>query len=198
MQVIDHYRDVLRRVAWLDALCWIVVQPLGEHLGLDDVLWRVNGGRDPEQRVMAYPPEEALEAEEPVLFAFEGDGAWGLLEFTYGYGLSDQVLATVSEGARVWMASWRVTGGHTVVYAADGRIRARMWEFVFGDRREEDGDPSALAGLRTLLDGLARDDFDGKRAAVFAFTEQTTGVGFDADQLLAENAPVIVLDVPRP
>ncbi|MFD0474657.1 hypothetical protein ACFQ0B_45280 [Nonomuraea thailandensis] len=32
---------------------------------------------------------------------------------------------------------------------------------------------------------------------MFAFTEQTTGVGFDADQLLAENAPVIVLDVPR-
>jgi hypothetical protein len=147
---------------------------------------------------MAYPPEEALEADEPVLFAFEGDGAWGLLEFTYGYGLSDQVLATVSEGARVWMASWHFKGGHTVVYAADGRIRARMWEFVFGDRREEDGDPSALAGLRTMLDGLARDDFDGKCAAVFAFTEQTTGVGFDADQLLAENAPVIVLDVPRP
>ncbi|MEV4289295.1 hypothetical protein AB0K40_27620 [Nonomuraea bangladeshensis] len=49
-----------------------------------------------------------------------------------------------------------------------------------------------------LLDGLARDDFDGRCATVFAFTEQTTGVGFDADQLLAENAPVIVLDVPRP
>ncbi|WP_043639035.1 hypothetical protein [Nonomuraea candida] len=200
--MIDHYREVFRRVGWLDALCWVVVQPLDEEPGIDDVLWRLNGlwglngGRDPERRVMAYPPEEALEADAPVLFVFEDDGGWGLLEFTSGHALPEPVVGAISERARVWMASWRVNGGHTVLYAAGGRIRARMRDFVFGERREEDGDPAVLAGLRAMLDGLDSGDFDGRCAAALAFIEQAAGVGFDAGEVTAENAPVVVLGTP--
>src|SRR5690606_10512672 len=104
------------------------------------------------------------------------------------------VLSELSRESRAWMATWHFNGGYTVLYAADGKIRARMGDFVFPENRVEDGDPAALDGLRAMLDALGPEDFDGKRAAAFAFIEAATGMGLDMDLPEAENVPVVVLD----
>ncbi|WP_240809199.1 hypothetical protein [Microbispora catharanthi] len=76
--MIDHYRNLFNKQQWLeDGLCWTVVQPLNEEITVSDLLWRLNGGRDPEERIMEYPVEEAGEHFLPVLFVYEGEGAWG-------------------------------------------------------------------------------------------------------------------------
>ncbi|MFD1937544.1 MULTISPECIES: hypothetical protein [Nonomuraea] len=195
--MIDHYRNLFEWHQWLeDALSWTVVQPLDEELTVDDLLWRLNGGRDPEQRTMAYPTEAAFDEDQPVLFAFEGEGAWGFLEFTYGYGIPDHVLTELSKESRVWMTTWHFNGGYTILYAADGKIRARMRDFIFVEHAFEHGDPSILADFRALLDSLGAEDYRGKRSAAFAFIEAATSLRLEKEWLDVEEAPVIVLDNP--
>ncbi|GAA2849076.1 hypothetical protein [Nonomuraea rubra] len=196
--MIDHYRDLLQRYGWLgDHICWIVVRPLDEGLTVDDVLWRLNGGRDPEHRVMAFPREEAaMEEERPVFLVHEDEGAWGLLEFSLGYAVPDDVLARVSEDVQSWMVTWHFNGGATVLYAAGGRVRAWMRDFVLSGQRREGGDPDVLAGFRALLDTLGPEDHDGRRAAALAFVEQATGVGIERDCMDVKDAPVVILGDP--
>ncbi|MGP3955215.1 hypothetical protein ACTWPT_04400 [Nonomuraea sp. 3N208] len=193
--MIDHYRDLFQRHGWLeDSLCWTVVQPRDEELTVDDLLWRLNGGRDPEERVMAYPREDALGEDRPVLLVVEGEGSWGFLEFTYGYATPDHIITDLSRDSRVWMTTWHFNGGWTILYAADGKIRARMRDFIFVAHRIEDGDPGVLAGFRAMLDSLGPEDYSGKRGAAFAFIEAETGVGLESDSVDVEDAPVIILD----
>ncbi|ACZ91276.1 hypothetical protein [Streptosporangium roseum] len=195
--VIDHYRDLFECHQWLESgLCWIVVQPLNEEITVDDLLWRLNGGRDPEQRTMAYPTEEAIEEFQPVLFVFEDEGAWGFLEFTYGMAPSDRALTELSKESRVWMTTWHFKGGYTILYAADGKIRARMRDFIFTEHITEDGDPSVLADFRAMLDSLGPQDYRGKYSAAFAFIEAATGMGLESEWLDVEDAPVVILDNP--
>ncbi|WP_181448609.1 hypothetical protein [Nonomuraea aridisoli] len=70
---------------------------------------------------MTCPREEAFEEEQPVFFVYEGEGASGFLEFTHGFAPADHVLAELSRESRVWMTTWHFNGGHTILYAADGR-----------------------------------------------------------------------------
>lgn len=195
--VIDHYRRLFDRHQWLEnGLCWIVVQPLNEEITVDDLLWRLNGGRDPEQRTMAYPTEEAIDELGSVLFVFEGEGAWGFLEFTYGMAPSDRILTELSKEARVWMTTWHFKGGETLLYAADGKIRARMRDFLFLEHIIERGDLSILTDFRAMLGSLDPEDYRGKCSASFAFIEAATGVGLESEWLDVEDAPVIILDNP--
>ncbi|MEW9547158.1 hypothetical protein [Nonomuraea sp. NPDC050783] len=191
--MIDYYRDLLRRHAWLqNGLCWLVVQPLGEEPAPDDLLWRLNGGRDPEQRVVEHPVEASID-EHGLLFVFEGDGARGYLNLS-GLRPSDHVLAGLSEGSRVWMTTWHFKGGHTVLYAAGGRVRASLGNFVFAGHLTEEGDPAALADLRATLGTLAPDDHTGKCAAALAFVEAATGVAVEGACFEEEAVPVVILD----
>jgi hypothetical protein len=195
--VIDHYRNLFERHQWLEnGLCWIIVQPLNEEITVDDLLRRLNGGRDPEHRIMEYPTEEAIDELQPVFFVFEGAGTWGFLEFTYGMAPSDRVLTELSKESRVWMVTWHFKGGYTILYAADGKIRARMRDFIFTEHLFEDGDPSILADFRTMLDGLGPQDYRGKSSAAFAFMEAATGMGLESEWLDVEDAPVVILDNP--
>lgn len=193
--VIDHYRNLFNKQQWLeDGLCWTVVQPLNEEITVSDLLWRLNGGRDPEERIIEYPVEQAGEDFLPVLFVYEGEGAWGFLEFSYGFATPDYILDELSKETRVWMTTWHFKGGYTILYAADGRIRARMRDFVFAEHTVQEGDPSILAEFRTMLDRLDPEDYRGKRSAAFAFIEASTGMGIEAEWLDVEDAPVIILD----
>lgn len=196
--MIDHYRSLFERHQWFeDALCWTVVQPLDDELTTDDLLRRLNGGRDPEQRVMAYPIEEAaLEDLLPVLFSFEGEGTWGFLEYTDGHATPDPILIALSMDAHVWMTTWHFNGGYTMLYAAGGKIRARMRDFIFTEHVIEQGDPSILADFRTMLDTLDAEDYRGRRCAAFAFIEAATGMGLETEWLDVEDAPVIILNNP--
>ncbi|MET9249320.1 hypothetical protein [Nonomuraea sp. NPDC003709] len=144
--MIDHYRNLFNRQQWFeDGLSWTVVQPLDEEITVGDLLWRLNGGRDPEERIMEYPIEKA-------------------------------------------------GGGYTMLYAADGKIRARMRNFIFTRHAIQEGDPSILAEFRAMLDRLDPEDYRGKRSAAFAFIEASTGMGIEAEWLDVEEAPVIILD----
>jgi hypothetical protein len=193
--MIDHYRNLFNKQQWLeDGLCWTVVQPLNEEITVSDLLWRLNGGRDPEERIMEYPREEAGEDFLPVLFVYEGEGAWGFLEFSYGFATPDYILNELSKEARVWMTTWHFNGGHSILYAADGRIRARMRNFIFAEHTIQEDDLSILADFRTMLDPLDPEDYRGKCSAAFAFIEASTGMGIEAEWLDVEDAPVIILD----
>ncbi|MFI7617288.1 hypothetical protein ACIBP6_39300 [Nonomuraea terrae] len=193
--MIDHYRRLFQQQQWFeDALCWIVVRPLDEETTADDLLWRLNGGRDPEERVMTYPREEAFEEEQPVFFVHEGEGAYGFLEFSHGFAPADHILAELSKESRVWMTTWHFNGGYTILYAADGRVRAQMRNFIFTEHATGEGDPSVLADFRAMLDGLDPEDHRGKRSAAFAFVEAQTGMGIESYWLDVEDAPVIVMD----
>ncbi|MFG1972859.1 hypothetical protein ACGFJC_26330 [Nonomuraea fuscirosea] len=60
--MLDHYRALFRRYPWLaDSACWTVVQPFDDELTPDDLLWRLNGGRDPEERTLDHPMETVLD-----------------------------------------------------------------------------------------------------------------------------------------
>jgi hypothetical protein len=195
--VIDHYRSLFEWHQWLeDGPCWIIVQPLNEEITVDELLRLLNGGRDPEHRIMEYPTEETLDEDLPVFFVFEGEEAWGFLEFTYGMAPSDRVLTELSEESRVWMVTWHFKGGHTILYAADGEIKARVGDFIFTEHIVESGDPSILADLRNMLDGLGPEDYRGKHSAAFAFIEAATGMRLERDWLDVEDAPVVILDNP--
>ncbi|MFI7534418.1 hypothetical protein [Streptosporangium sp. NPDC049376] len=195
--MIDYYRDFFERHQWLEnGLSWTVVLPLNEEITVDDLLRRLNGGRDPEQRVMDHPGEEAMDEGRPVLLLSEGEGTWGFLELAYGFGLSDRVLTELSRESRVWMVTWHFNGGYTILYAADGKIRARMRDFVFTEHRIEEGDPSILTDFRAMLDMLGPEDYRGKRSAAFAFIKAATGMDLDGELPVVENAPVVILDNP--
>ncbi|MEV8637023.1 hypothetical protein AB0395_35820 [Streptosporangium sp. NPDC051023] len=195
--MIDYYRSFFERHQWLEnGLSWTVVQPLNEEITVDDLLRRLNGGRAPEQRIMEYPREEAMEESCPVLLVSEGEGTWGFLELAYGFGLSDRVLTELSRESRVWMVTWHFNGGYTILYAADGKIRARMCDFIFTEHRIEDDAPSILADFRAMLDTLGPEDYRGKRSAAFAFVEAATGMDLDSELPDVENAPVVILDNP--
>ncbi|MEU8358212.1 hypothetical protein AB0C27_19555 [Nonomuraea sp. NPDC048882] len=193
--MIDHYRSLFsRQQRFEDALCWTVVQPLDEEITVDDLLRWLNGGRDPEKRTMAYPGEEAGEEDLPVLFVYEGEGAWGFLEFSYGFATPDHILTELSKESRVWMTTWHFNGGYTMLHAADGKIRARMRNFIFAEHTCQEGDLSVLAEFRSMLKGLDTEDYRGKRSAAFAFIESSTGMGIEAEWLDVEEAPVYILD----
>jgi hypothetical protein len=193
--VIDHYRKLFNQQQWFeDALCWTVVQPLDAEITVDDLLWRLNGGRDPEERTMAYPMEEAGEENLPVLFVYEGEGTWGFLEFSYGYATPDPILIELSKESRVWMTTWHFNGGYTILYAADGKIRTRIRNFIFAEHIRQEGDPSILADFCAMLGNLDPEDYRGKRSAAFAFIEESTGMGLETECLDVEEAPVIILD----
>ncbi|SDL35145.1 hypothetical protein SAMN05421874_1204 [Nonomuraea maritima] len=193
--MIDHYRSLFDRHQWLEgALCWTVVQPLNEEITVDDLLRRLNGGRDPQQRTMEYPTEEAYREDQPVLFAFEGEGTHGFLEFSYGYATPDRILVELSRTSRVWMTTWHTFGGYMILYAADGEIKARMGSFIFAEHRIQQGDPNILADFLPLLDSLGAEDYRGKLSAAFAFIEASTGMRLESEWLDVEEAPVIVLD----
>ncbi|GAA0395064.1 hypothetical protein Acor_64770 [Acrocarpospora corrugata] len=170
--MIDRYRRLFEWHQWLeDGLCWTMVQPLDDAVSGDDLLRRLNGGRDPERRVMAYPGEEALDEDRPVLFVFQGEGAWGFLEFTFGFATPDDILAELSRDARVWMATWHFKGGWTILHAAHGEIRARMRQFIFVEHAIEEGDPGILLGRwaeahdEEIRDARARYDATAIRTA---------------------------------
>ncbi|MGI5491480.1 hypothetical protein [Microtetraspora malaysiensis] len=193
--MIDHYRNLFNRQQWFeDGLCWTVVQPLDEEITVDDLLRRLNGGRDPEERTMAYPKEESFTEDLPVLFVYEGEGAWGFLEFSYGFAPPDHILTELSKESRVWMTTWHFNGGYMILYAADGKIRARMRDFIFAEHAIQEGDPCILADFRAMLDSLDPDDHRGKRSAAFAFIEASTGMGLESEWLDVEEAPVVILD----
>ncbi|MFI7444505.1 hypothetical protein [Nonomuraea indica] len=193
--MIDYYRDFFEEHQWLEnGLSWTVVQPLNEEIMLDDLLRRLNGGRDPEQRTMEYPREEAMGEDGPVLLVSEEEGTWGFLELAYGFGLSDRVLTELGTESRVWMVTWHFNGGYTILYAADGKIRARMRDFIFSEHAVEEGDPGVLADFRAMLDSLEPDDYRGKRGAAFAFIEAATGMGLEREWPDVEDAPVVILD----
>ncbi|MEU8104614.1 hypothetical protein AB0C18_12935 [Nonomuraea muscovyensis] len=193
--MIDHYRNLFDRHQWFeDALCWTVVQPLDEEITVDDLLRRLNGGHEPQQRTMEYPTEEAYTEDQPVLFAFEGEGAWGFLEFSYGYATPDHILVELSKTSRVWMTTWHFNGGCTILYTADGKIRARMGYFIFAEHRIQEGEPNILADFGVMLDSLDPEDYRGKRSAAFALIEASTGMRLESDWLEVEEAPVIILD----
>ncbi len=195
--VIDHYRALFERHQWLkDSLCWTVVQPLDEGITLDDLLWRLNGGHDPEERTMDYPMEVAMNEDLTLLYVFEGDGAYGFLECRYGDPLSEELLSKLSEDARVWTTSWQFNGTSTIAYAGGGRVRARIRNYVLGDQVEEETAPGVFTGFHAMLDDLDGQDFDGKRSAAFAFIEAAAGVGVESDRLDGEEKSVIVLDTP--
>ncbi|MET9067201.1 hypothetical protein [Streptosporangium sandarakinum] len=195
--MIDHYRSLFERNQWLeDGLCWIIVQPLNEEIMVDDLLRRLNGGRTPEHRIMEYPTEEAGEELQPVYFVFEDAGTWGFLEFAYGMAPSDHTLTELSKEARVWMTTWHFKGGETLLYAADGKIRARMGDFLFAEHTIQQGDLSILTDFRAMLDSLDPQDYRGRRSAPFAFMEAATGMGLESEWLDVENAPVVILNNP--
>jgi hypothetical protein len=195
--VIHDYRTLFERHQWLkDSLCWTVVQPLDEEVALDDLLWRLNRGHDPEERIMDYPMEVAMDEDLTLLYVFEGDGAYGFLECRYGNPLSDELLSTLSEDARVWTTSWQFNGTSTISYAGGGRVQARIRNYVLGDQIDEETTPDVFTGFHVMLDDLDRQDFDGRRSAAFAFIEAATGVGVESDRLDGEGCPVIVLDTP--
>ncbi|MEU8102244.1 hypothetical protein AB0C18_00800 [Nonomuraea muscovyensis] len=195
--MIDYYRDFFEEHQWLEnGLSWTVVQPLNEEIMLDDLLRRLNGGCDPEQRTMEYPREGAMGEDGPVLLVSEEEGTWGFLELAYGFGLSDRVLTELSTESRVWMVTWHFNGGYTILYAADGKIRARMRDFIFSEHVVEEGDPGVLADFRAMLDSLEPDDYRGKRGAAFAFIEAATGMGLEREWPDVEDAPVVILDNP--
>jgi hypothetical protein len=74
--VIDHYRSLFEKYQWLeDGLSWTVVQPLNVEITMDDLLRRLNGGHDPEYRIVEYPREEAAEKDRPVCLVAEGGGS---------------------------------------------------------------------------------------------------------------------------
>ncbi|MEU6790426.1 hypothetical protein ABZ907_01895 [Nonomuraea wenchangensis] len=194
--MIDYYRDLLQRRPWLeDCLCWLVVQPLDEDLTCDDVLWRLNGGRDPEQRIVPHPVETGADMDGALIFVFEGDGAWGFLDFS-GIPAQDELIAALSEDCRVWLTSWNFSGQSTLLYAAGGRIRTRVHRFHFADHITEEGDPAAVAGLHELLATAPRDDYTGRRAAALAFVEASTGVAIESERFDEEEGTVIILSTP--
>ncbi|WP_433367386.1 hypothetical protein [Streptosporangium sp. CA-115845] len=195
--MIDYYRSFFERHQWLeDGLTWTVAQPLNEEITVDDLLRQLNGGRDPERRVMEYPREEAADENRPVLLVSEGEGTWGFLELAYGFGLSDRVLTALSTKSRVWMVTWHFNGGYTILHAADGEIRARMRDFLFTQYAVEEGDPTVLADFRAMLAGLDPEDYSGKRSAAFAFIEAATGMSLESEWPDVEDAPVVILDNP--
>ncbi|NRQ31476.1 hypothetical protein HII36_06425 [Nonomuraea sp. NN258] len=192
--MIDHYRDLFDWHQWLEhALCWTVVQPLDDEITVDDLLRRLNGGREP-QHIMEYPIEEAYTEEQPVLFAFESEGTHGFLEFSCGYATPDRILVELSKTSRVWMTTWHFNGGYTILHAADGEIKARISYFIFAEHRIQEGDPDIFADFLPMLDNLDPDDGRGKRSAAFAFIEASTGMRLESEWLDVEEAPVIVLD----
>ncbi|MEU8320648.1 hypothetical protein AB0C33_20020 [Nonomuraea sp. NPDC048881] len=193
--MIDHYRNLFSQQQYFEeALCWTVVQPRDEEITVDDLLRWLNGGRDPEKRIMEYPTEEAGEEDMPVLFVYQGEGAWGFLEFSHGFATPDHILSELSKESRVWMTTWHFNGGYTILYAADGKIRAWMRDFIFAEHTVQKGDPGILAEFRAMLDNLDPEDYRGKRSAAFAFIEASTGLGIESEWLDVEEAPVIVLD----
>ncbi|MGW0483600.1 hypothetical protein [Nonomuraea sp. NPDC003214] len=193
--MIDHYRNLFDRHQWLeDTLNWTVVQPLDEGTTVDDLLWRLNGGREPQQRTMEYATEEAYLEDQPVFFAFKGAGTYGFLEFSCGYATPDHILVELSKTSRVWMATWHMNGGYTLLYAADGEIKARMGYFIFAEHLIQLGDPSILADFLPMLDSLDPEDYRGKRSAAFAFIEASTGMRLESEWLDVEEAPVIIFD----
>ncbi|MEV4367477.1 hypothetical protein AB0J71_10425 [Nonomuraea sp. NPDC049637] len=193
--MIDRYRNLFNEQQWFEsALCWTVVQRLDEAITVDDLLRRLNGGRDPEERAMAYPREEAAEEDFPVLFVRQGKGAWGFLDFSQGFATPDHILAELSKESRVWMTTWHFNGGYTILYAADGEVRAQMRDFIFDEHAVQEGDPRVLAEFRSMLDSLDSEDYRGKRSAALAFIEAATGMGIESEWLDVEEAPVIILD----
>ncbi|MEV5892580.1 hypothetical protein [Nonomuraea fuscirosea] len=195
--MLDHYRALFERHPWLaDSACWTVVQPFDDEMTPDDLLWRMNGGRDPEERTLDHPMETALDEDLTMLYVFEGDGGYGFLECRYGHPPSDELLRTLSEDARVWTTSWQVNGASTICCAGGGKIQAEIWNYVLGDRIDEEGASDILADFRAMLDALDREDFDGRRATALAFIEAATGVGIEIDGLDGEQKTVIVLDHP--
>ena len=131
-----------------------------------------------------------------LLYVFEGDGAYGFLECRYGYPLSDELLSTLSEDARVWTTSWQFNGTSTISYAGGGRVQARIRNYVLGDQIDEEITPDVFTDFHAMLDDLDHQDFDGRRSAAFAFIETAAGVGVESDRLDGEGCPVIVLDTP--
>ncbi|UBU12505.1 hypothetical protein [Nonomuraea gerenzanensis] len=193
----DHYRALFERHQWLkDALCWTVVQPLDEGITRDDLLWRLNSGHDPEERILDHPMEVAMDEDLLLLYVFESDGAYGFLEGRYGYPLSDELLSALSESGRVWTTSWQFNGTSTISYAGGGRVQARIRNYVLGDRIDEETVSDVFTDFQVMLDDLDRRDFDGRRSAAFAFIETVTGVGVASDRLDGAGCPVIVLDAP--
>lgn len=83
-----------------------------------------------------------------------------------------------------------------VLHAADGKIRARMRDFIFTEHVVEEGDPSILAGFHAMLDGLGPEDYRGKRGAAFAFIEAATGMDLESGRPEVEDAPVVILNNP--
>ncbi|MER6509409.1 hypothetical protein ABT158_21485 [Nonomuraea sp. NPDC001636] len=193
--MIDHYRNLFSQQQYFEeALCWTVVQPLRDEITVDDLLWRLNGGRDPEERIMEYPREEAGEEGMPVLFVYQGEGAWGFLEFSQGFATPDHILTELSKESRVWMTTWHFNGGYTILYAADGKVRAQMRDFIFDEHTVQEGDQSILAEFRSMLDSLDSEDYRGKRSAALAFIEASTGMGIESEWLDVEEASVVILD----
>ncbi len=191
--VLDHYRALFKWHQWLTDT---VVQPFDDEMTPDDLLWRMNGGRDPEELTVDHPMELALNEDLTLLFVFEGDGGYGFLECTYGDPPSDELLRTLSEDARVWTTSWQVNGTSTIRCAAGGRIQSSIWNYVLGERIDEEPAPDVFADFHVMLDALDREDFDGRRATALAFIEAATGVGIEIDWLDGEQTTVTVLDNP--
>ncbi|MEV4804359.1 hypothetical protein AB0K18_30525 [Nonomuraea sp. NPDC049421] len=94
----------------------------------------------------------------------------------------------------MWTTSWQFNGTSTLACAGGGRVRARIGNYVFGDRI--DNAPDVFTDFPVMLDALDDGDFDGRRCAAFAFIETATGVAVEGDRLDGEGCPVIVLDAP--
>lgn len=171
--VLAHYKElVASRLP--EAMCWTVIQPLGDALPLEDVATRLGG--DPEDLEVldlseAYEigPNDGwvlhLDQVGPAVTIFENNGF---------QGARSEVLRALSVDAKVHSAFWNVNAVTRFSFAAQGELITAM----------EAGWPRG--GVRPdALDGELADLYDAMRtpglwvAGMLAAVEHRTGIRLD-------------------
>ncbi|MEV4222339.1 DUF6461 domain-containing protein [Nonomuraea sp. NPDC049725] len=114
-ELIALYTEIAETVL-PDDVCWIVVQPLTGTLTVEEAVTRL-GGRPEELRRMP-----ALDAADEALSLGQAADCVAILQIGGFAGLLPELMEPLSAGARVWVVSWDVNAGFTMLLWADGEV----------------------------------------------------------------------------
>jgi hypothetical protein len=174
--LVTHYQNFLESHQWLaNGLSWTVVEPAKPSTDpLRTVAAKLTGGGSPEiardlniRETDLYPVQ--------ALFAGTSGSHVVLLEKGGAYVSSPEVLAWLSDGARVWNVGWHIHGGERLTYAVDGEILASVHEL--NPRQMTGTAPDSIAEELTPLRDAASVDLSRASALTEAWVRKTTAMG---------------------